>query len=296
MGWEMSSRAITTARSLKHRAYVGYKRLRWPVYERLDPVFRAYRRLVPYAYRAEPFHGTFVDREVARALGSTLRPVPRRIFCLWTGDNEMPEVRRRSFESLQESSPDVEVVLVTADSLHEWVLPEEPLHPAYEGLSFVHRSDYLRCYLLHFHGGGYADLKPHGRDWSPAFDALAAGDKWMAGYRNPTRLMTPNFADTRLQREMRRGSEMRLGQSSYIARPGTPLTTQWWDELTRRMDLGAPHLGPSPGATRSEDSIGGYPFHWNELLAQIIDPLELRFHDKLLYRPDLRYDLGLPYL
>ena len=38
----------------------------------------------------------------------------------------------------------------------------EPLlgevHPAYEYLSLVHRSDYLRCELLHRYGGLYADL------------------------------------------------------------------------------------------------------------------------------------------
>jgi len=46
----------------------------------------------------------------------------------------------------------VEHAHITRATLHRWILKSEPLHPAFEYLSPVHQSDYLRCYLLHFHG------------------------------------------------------------------------------------------------------------------------------------------------
>ena len=48
---------------------------------------------------------------------------------------------------------------MTPANLQDWVVAGHPLHPAYNDLSLVHRSDYLRAYLLHHHGGGYCDLK-----------------------------------------------------------------------------------------------------------------------------------------
>ena len=67
---------------------------------------------------------------------------------------------------MQAVHPEIPVLLVTPDDLAAYVLPEHPLHEAYEGLSFVHRSDYLRCYFLNFHGGGYADIKPFHTGWA----------------------------------------------------------------------------------------------------------------------------------
>ncbi|MEU5467039.1 hypothetical protein [Kocuria salsicia] len=49
--------------------------------------------------------------------------------------------------------------LVTPENLSDWVLPQHPLHRAYENLSLVCRSNYLRASLTHHHGGGYCDLK-----------------------------------------------------------------------------------------------------------------------------------------
>lgn len=51
------------------------------------------------------------------------------------------------------------VELVTPKNLSDWVLPQHPLHRAYENLSLVCCSKYLRVSLTHHHGGGYCDLK-----------------------------------------------------------------------------------------------------------------------------------------
>lgn len=283
---------LDAARSLKHRVWT---RTRWPVARATEPVVRAWHRWFPVGFDPADFTDTFLsyDHPVVRP---TTEPVPRRIFCFWTGDNDVPAVRLRSLESMQEVHPEIPVVLVTPDELPGWVLPEHPLHPAYDGLSFVHRSDYLRCYFLNFHGGGYADIKPFRSSWGPAFDRMDASSAWLMGYRNPIRLMTPNFDDERLQRWMVRTSDIRLGQTGYIARPRTPLTEEWWRQLQLVLDEHAPTLGRSPGATRHHTPLGGYPFSWNQILAQIIDPLTVKHAQHLLYEPSLHYDPTRPYL
>jgi hypothetical protein len=283
---------LQAARSLKHRIA---KRYRWRAYEATEPIVQAWHRRFPVRYDPADFDDTFLVHDCPLTRETT-EPVPRRIFCFWTGDNDVPEVRRRSLESMQEVHPEIPVVLVTPDDLPAYVLPEHPLHDAYEGLSFVHRSDYLRCYFLNFHGGGYADIKPFRTSWSPAFDRMDASDAWLMGYRNPIRLMTPNFTDPRLQRWMVRTSDIRLGQAAYIARPNTPITEEWWRQVNVLLDDVAEALVESPGETRAHTPLGDYPLHWNGLLAQVIDPLTVKHSSHLLYESSLFYDHTRPYL
>lgn len=147
---------------------------------------------------------------------------------------------------------------------------------------------------MHFHGGGYADIKLFLRPWTQTFDRLDASSSWLAGYPNPVRWMTPNFTDRRLQRLMITTSERRIGQSAIIARPNTPFTRIWWERLNEVMDLHADELALHPGDARGSDP--GYPVHWNGILAQIIDPLAVRFTEHILYDPDLIYDTDAEYL
>ena len=282
-------------RQMKHRAFVAYKRARWAVYETTEPLVQAFRRCRPFVYRPEDFEGTFLARDVALTR-RTNEPVPRKIYCFWTGKNDIPAIRLQSLESMRAVNPGSEVVLVTPDNLARYVLPGHPLHEAYEGLSFVHRADYLRCYFLNFHGGGYADIKPLKHGWTGAFDRMDASDAWLMGYRNPIRLMTPNFTDRRMERLMVRTSSIRLGQNAYISRPRTPITEEWWRELNNALDRVADRLGQSPGATRSESIVPGYPLAWNEILAQILDPLTLKYSDNVLYEQSLFYDVSRRYV
>ncbi len=212
----------------------------------------------------------------------------------WTGDNEMPDVRRRNLERIVAVNPDVDVRLVTAANLQEHLVPGQPVHPAFEHLSFIHRSDYLRCYMMNFHGGGYADIKAHRNDWSPAFDRLDASDAYVLGYRNPVRWMTPNFADPALQRLMVRTSDQRIGQTAFICRPETPFTREWWRRLNEILDERADDLDRRPGRlNRSDDP---YALGFTEILAQIIDPLAVKYHHRILYDDTIRFDERVPYL
>lgn len=90
--------------------------------------------------------------------------VTRRIFVAWTGEDELTPNRLAALESIRAMNGGLDVVLVAPENLHEWVVDGHPLNTAYAHLSAVHRSDYLRAYLLRHHGGGWSDPKRTSRE------------------------------------------------------------------------------------------------------------------------------------
>lgn len=270
----------------KHRVFVAIKPLRWWWYESTEPAVRTLHRLAPLRYDPRDFAGTFVlgGNEPARP---TREPVPRRIFVFWTGDNPLSSNRLEALATMRRVV-EVEVVLVTQAELAAWEVADRPFHPLVGQLSFIHRADYYRAYFLHHHGGGYADLKRATHGWKAVFDRMDASDGWMAGYRVPVRLMTPNMEDPHLERLMRRWSDRRLGQSAYLARPRTPLTQEWLAEVERRIDTHAENLRQHPGNARGTNP--DYPVPFNSLLAQVLDPLQVKYSDHLVYDDRLMMD------
>jgi hypothetical protein len=56
--------------------------------------------------------------------------VPRRLFCVWAGDNPMNANRRRGLEEIERVNTGLEIVLVTPDNLGDFLVDGHPLHPA----------------------------------------------------------------------------------------------------------------------------------------------------------------------
>ena len=182
-----------------------------------------------------------------------------------------------------------EVVLVTLDTLDSHVVAGHPIHRAFAGLSYVHRSDYLRAYFMHHHGGAYADIKNPGGSWAPVFDRMAdAPDTWLTGYPEHSSLWVARYPG-RLGRELRRRHDRLPGGGSFVVRPATQLTTEWLAEVHRRLDYFADLVEGSPGGVRGQDP--GYPVSWNRLLAQVLHPLALKFHAHVEVDPVLKPEL-----
>lgn len=267
----MSDPALTRLRSAKHAAWLAKKRawgsLQPGVAPVIDAGLRAYSKLRP-----------------PRSMGTTrpqTEPAPVRIFCLWTGQNPMSPNRIRAMEEIRRcNEPDVEVILVTPGTIDQWVLPEHPLHPAYEGLALIHRADYLRTYLMHHHGGGYSDIKAARTSWEQAFSALNGDpDAWLLGYPEVSyRMVAP--APKRLHRQLLIHHARLVGNGAYIARPRTPLTTAWLAEAERRLDEWSADIARSPGDVFTGPV--GYPVPFYGLLGEIFHPLCLRFHEHLM--------------
>lgn len=234
-----------------------------------------------YSYSKERYEGSFLENDCLSSQTKPLQLLERRIFCFWTGDNNMSENRQQAIASLREKT-EVEVMLVTPANLHTFILPDFPLHKGYPYLSAVHKADYLRCYFMHHHGGGYTDIKAPRGSWKSSFDRLQKQpNKWIAGYREigkrgAARVEHPNVSVDLLQ-----NWQLLIGNCAYICRPYTPFTADWYNELHHRMDQYYPQLVEHPGNILGDNE--GYPIPWTGILGQIFHPLCLKYKDGILY-------------
>lgn len=227
--------------------------------------------------------------------------VPRRIFVFWAGP-PMNANRRRGLGGLQAESG-VEVVLVTDENLAEWLVPERPLSDAFDLLSENHRSDYLRAYLLHHHGGGYSDVKPTTGSWVPAFEELDADERLLgSGYPETNRSGVAS-----LGLELRRKWDLQptrrawwhyrwlqlrhrslIGNTAFIYRPGTEFTQSWLSEVERRVDALRDALAREPARVPKERAglvydgrPSRYPVPWSHLMGDVHHPLVYRYRRRI---------------
>ena len=198
------------------------------------------------------------------------------LYAFWTGSNIMSENRKICLQQL-ESVSGANVTLVNKDNLDGYILPEEPLHPAYEYLSATHRADYLRTYFMNFHGGGYSDIKRTTGCWISSFDELRNNkDKWMIGYTELEGFGEPSLRDK--WREL-------IGNGCYIAKPQTPLTNEWYNSMISVLDNNLELLKRFP-ATFEQDcaevSNAKYPLAWEGILRDVFHPVCYKYREKIL--------------
>jgi hypothetical protein len=278
--------AVQLAKDAKHQHLLLSRRLSPAASAVMDPAYRAIDRLLPYSYRDDAFPASFIAKS-PKVNHARLLPAPSQLFVLWTGDNPMPPNRARALADIQER---FEVNLITPRTLAPWVLAEAPFHPSYNHLSLVHRSDYLRAYLMHHYGGAYLDIKREYGDVPGALKLLnASPDLWMGGFRE---LGSDAVADEAgpTRRALRRHHGLLIGMCAFAARPGTPITREWLDEVHHRLDRFAPSLERHPG-----DALGrnpGYPIPWTGILGAVLQPLCLKYSERLLmddrFRPSFQ--------
>ena len=240
--------------------------------------------LHPYAYKPERYAKTFLARTSDSDDANITKPVPRVVYIFWTGDNEMSENRKRNLDIIRSKSG-VEVKLITPKNLPEYVLPDHPLHPAYEYLSYVHRSDYLRCYFMNYYGGGYVDLKAISYAMTPMFDRLDASDAYVIGYgeRNFEASAWYDEDDANLRHDMYVYWNKLIGNCNYICRPHTKFTEEWYAEICSRLDAHLEELKkhPSNQDPYANDETG-YPIKWTEICGSVFHPLCLKYNKRLL--------------
>lgn len=254
--------------------------------------FKAYigSRLSPSDFWYGRYPHTFLERRPPEDPGSSA--LPEVIWTLWLGENELTPGRRKGIESIRTRNPDLRVELITPDRLDELVVPGYPLHPAYANLSLNHRSDYMRAYLLHHHGGGYADIKSLVGPWLPAFQRLAESDSWLVG--RP--LTDPKWAGNssgRLQTHLRRYYRLVVFGSVLIAKSHTPLTAEWIREVDRLLDYYAPALQETPGNMWGNNA--GYPIPWMGLQGSTLQPLCLKYQSRIIHDESISWDMRVAY-
>ena len=214
----------------------------------------------------------FTSHNISYIHGPQLKQV---IYCFWTGTNPLTENRTRSLSQLKKVTG-FEIVLVTPNNLHNYILSDHPLHSSYVYLSETHKSDYLRTYFMHFHGGGYTDIKQTKGSWKDAFADLEQSDKWINGYQE---FGAGHVAYVPLQNQYK----SLIGNASYICKPQTPFTSEWYDEMITLLESKLAKLKQHPATNprdRAENSE--YPIEWNEMLGRIFHKVCFKYRDKVL--------------
>ncbi|GAA1916883.1 hypothetical protein [Nocardioides hwasunensis] len=266
---------LQTARQAKHLAFVADKRLRRALkkakFDAATRVFRNVETVRPFFYDPKRYRKTFLASD---AEGGGTTEFPRRVFAVWAGENELTDNRKRNLELLR-GSIGLPVVLVSPLNLGEWLVEGAPLHPAYEHLSMIHRSDYLRGYLMHHHGGGYVDIKKPLASWAPSFDAMAADtDAWVTSYSAQHANWIGKLPG-RMGRDILVRYRLSFGKSGFMMRSHTPLTAEWLAEMDQRLDRAQSVLAQHPGGIFGDDA--NYPLSWTDLLGRVLDPLTLKY-------------------
>jgi len=187
----------------------------------------------------------------------------------------MSDARKDCLEQLKRIS-ESKVVLITKETLSDYILHDHPLHPAYEYLSETHKSDYLRTYFMNFYGGGYSDVKQTTGSWTTAFEQLANSNAWICGYPEIDGgvAYVPVIS---FWREL-------IGNGAYICKPRTPLTEEWYAAMLALLDTKLEELRKHPSSFPQDcaERGTGYPIEWNEMLGRIFHRICYKYKDSLL--------------
>lgn len=210
------------------------------------------------------------------------------IFTLWLGPYVLSPNRSAALQAIFQNSGRP-VCFITDATLNEWVHPDYPLHPAYNYLSEVHRSDYLRCYLMHLYGGGYTDIKPVLQPWTAHFNALFDNDFLALGYpeisANAVAQLPGELGD-----QLRTHYAELIGFCSMIFKRKSALTDEWFNETNHKLDILLESLKLNPaqhpmdrtGVILPDGKISQYPLQWTELGGNIFHPLILKHRNNVI--------------
>ena len=215
----------------------------------------------------------------------------RVIFCLWTGPELMSENRLKALWSIFKNTGRP-VAFVSQETVSDWVLSAHPLHPAYPYLSSTHKADYLRCYLMHHYGGGYADIKFTSKHWEIFFQQIEASPHHLAlGYQELAHGIP--HVEGALGDQIRQAHKELIGLCAFIFKPHTELTSRWYGALHALLDEKLELLRQNPGRfpldqaglVLEDGSVSRYPLRWAEILGEILHPLFYEFRDRLIKAP-----------
>lgn len=276
--------ALNALRRAKHRAFVAAKHGRWAArgariaWE--DRRWAAMEQKRPYRYDPSFFAHTFLARQTPATPPTD--PAPHRLWAIWLGGTPTP-ARQGSLAALA-AQQDLDVTIVKEP--RSVMLPGHPFHPAFVNLTSVHKSDYLRAYLMHHYGGAYIDVKPMSHPVRPLIDELNHSDEHLAlGYPE----ITSEYAahpHHELRAVLRRHYRALMGPSMFVFKPRSAFTAEWMRELHARMDyFAAPLAEASASQADPYETPAVYPIWWTEILGDILHPLSLKYRDQVILAP-----------
>lgn len=211
--------------------------------------------------------------------------INNNIYVFWTGNNPITENRKKSLEQLNKIC-NANIILVTPNNLNDYIIPDAPLHPAYNYLSLTHKSDYLRSYFMYYHGGGYSDVKPSLGSWTKGFELINSNkDIWMIATReiDPNHVGYVNIPEiyAQLQKNYRQLPQ----NGAYICKPKTPLFRDVLNDIHKILDIHYEQLKTNNNwPIRAKKGDGSnYPLEWTEICGSLIHQYALKYNNHILF-------------
>lgn len=203
------------------------------------------------------------------------------LYVFWFG-GPMGSIRERNLQLLKDKT-DMEVVLINEDNLNDYLV--EPLHKIFPHLIPQHKADYLRCYFMHFYGGGYSDIKEPRGSWTTPFIALKNSNNLLVGYPEVGPEGIANMGGD-MQRILIHEWKKNIGVCSMICKSNTEFTTLWYRQLVSHCNHYYDLMITTDEAYLDEK---GYPkvFKWSNILGNIFHPLAFYYKDQILKSNDL---------
>jgi hypothetical protein len=206
-----------------------------------------------------------------------------KLYIFWTGKNELTPNRIKCLETMKNTGLDL--VYIDTTTLSNYI--KEPLHEGYQYLATHHKSDYLRCYFMHFYGGAYSDIKTINDSWVKASEKLLSSDNhWICGYPEFDQGGVPKLDDPINDIMVRKNWNKLIGNGAFICKPNTPLTNEWYSNLLKMMDKNLQSLKTYPARnifeTDKARKTSRYPLRWAEVQGMIFHPLIYKYQTHVL--------------
>jgi hypothetical protein len=268
---------------MKNKTLYFIKKYGYKLYHQLNII---YSNLNTYAFDIKNYSDSFLVYD--SKIDFAPQKVKKIVYCFWTGHNPLTENRKKGIESMQRNMG-VEVKLITPENLDNYIVENHPLHPAYKNLSAVHKSDYLRCYFMHHHGGGYADVKIFLHNWNNAFDKINQNKNcYMLGYREIGKKGVAQL-DGKLGYDLKKHYPKLIGVCGFICKPHSFITDEWITEVEKRLSKFQPQLAKNPGNLYGNNK--DYPVPWANILAEILHPIMLKYNKNIEIDNSLFFDI-----
>ena len=190
------------------------------------------------------------------------------LWLCWTGSNKMSELRRSCLNNIYRYI-EADVILVTKDNLNYYNNKNYPIHEAYQYLSDIHKSDYLRCYLLHNYGGSYIDIKPLDFSIKKFSDDLKNNEN-IFGYNG-----------------WHNGNTGYPSVCSFMYKQNTQFTNELMDKIHKYLDSKLEALKKYPAKHPRHDPhvslIKNYPYPigWGDITDKILRKIIIKYKNKI---------------
>ena len=181
---------------------------------------------------------------------------------------------------------------ITSENLHLINVPNHPIHPQIflPYLSGIHKSDYMRNYVMYHYGGAYADIKENTMlTWSPYFEDVLP-NTWVYGQQEITTIDIACHPQTlKVQLGILNAScatiraryKQLVSNGAFICRRHNPISKIIVDANDKRLDTVAYQLKrhPAPSSRCCFSHDNGYPLRWAELQGEKFHPLSVKFNN-----------------